>query len=143
MNTERLATRIKAHEGLRLKPYTDSLGRLTIGYGRCLETRGISRAEAEALFRADLAAAIAAAEAVAGAASWAALGRVRREVLVEMVYQLGAGGASRFARMLAALRAGDYGRAADEMLDSRWHGQTPARCEALAALMRGGDADAG
>ena len=142
MDEERLAARIKDHEGLRLKPYTDSLGRLTIGYGRCLDTRGISRAEAEALFQADLGAALAGARAALGAAGWEALDAVRREVLAEMAFQLGAGGVARFRRMLGALREGDHHRAAAEMLDSRWHRQTPTRAEELAQLMRGGEPDA-
>ena len=36
------------HEGLRLKPYRCTAGKLTIGVGRNLETKGLS--EEEALF---------------------------------------------------------------------------------------------
>ena len=34
--------RIKSHEGLSLAPYTDSVGKLTIGYGRNLTDNGVS-----------------------------------------------------------------------------------------------------
>ncbi len=40
---------IKRHEGLSLKPYMDSRGFLTIGYGRNLDANGISKSEAEYL----------------------------------------------------------------------------------------------
>ncbi len=138
MNTERLAERIKAHEGLRLKPYTDSLGRITIGYGRCLDTRGISRDEADTMFNRDMVEAASNANLIVGAKTWRGIGETRQEILTEMVYQLGAGGVDGFRNMIAALRDRNYERAADEMLDSRWHDQTPARAEELAALMREG-----
>ena len=37
------------HEGLRLKPYRDTAGKLTIGVGRNLDDVGVSEAEAFAL----------------------------------------------------------------------------------------------
>ena len=37
---------LKEHEGRRLKPYTDTVGKLTIGYGRNLTDVGISDEEA-------------------------------------------------------------------------------------------------
>lgn len=39
---------VKSDEGLSLKPYTDTRGKLTIGYGRNLTDVGISQAEADA-----------------------------------------------------------------------------------------------
>ena len=38
---------LRLDEGLRLKPYIDSLGHMTIGYGRALNRRGITKQEAE------------------------------------------------------------------------------------------------
>ena len=56
--TEALMNRIKAqlvrHEGLRLKPYRCTAGKLTIGYGRNLDDRGISRKEAYAMLDRDI-----------------------------------------------------------------------------------------
>ena len=66
------------------------------------------------------------------------LNATRRDVLVEMVYQLGAKGVLKFKRMLAALEAGDYETAADEMLDSLAARQTPQRWAELSKLMREG-----
>ncbi len=45
---------IKGNEGMRLKPYRCSAGKLTIGYGRNLDDRGISAHEANDLFENDL-----------------------------------------------------------------------------------------
>ena len=56
--TEALMNRIKAqlvrHEGLRLKPYRCTAGRLTIGIGRNLDDRGISQKEAYAMLERDI-----------------------------------------------------------------------------------------
>jgi lysozyme len=45
---------IKQHEGLRLKPYHCTADKLTIGYGRNLEDRGITNDEAEYMLRNDI-----------------------------------------------------------------------------------------
>ena len=44
-----LTDRVKMHEGLRLKPYRCTSGKLTIGYGRNIEDNGITEAEASFL----------------------------------------------------------------------------------------------
>ena len=67
------------------------------------------------------------------------LGGFRRDVLIEMCFQLGAGGVSKFKRFLAALESHQWGKAADEMLDSKWSQQTPARAQELAEVMRGAE----
>jgi len=55
MNTEALARGLlQSDEGLRLKPYHCTAGKLTIGYGRNLEDRGITEAEAEYLLENDV-----------------------------------------------------------------------------------------
>jgi len=59
-----------------------------------------------------------------------------REVLIEMVFQLGVGGVSKFKKFLAHLSTGTYHLAADEMLDSRWAKQTPQRAEKLSYIIR-------
>jgi len=56
--TEALMNRIKSqlvrHEGLRLKPYRCTAGKLTIGYGRNLDDCGISQKEAYVLLEDDI-----------------------------------------------------------------------------------------
>ena len=60
---------------------------------------------------------------------------VRRSILYEMCYQLGIDGVKRFRKMWEALADMDYEKASREMKASRWHKQTPARCEYLAGVM--------
>ena len=66
------------------------------------------------------------------------LDELRLEVLYEMCFQLGFNRLSMFKKMLNAMREGDFNRAADEMLNSAWHKQTPKRCEELSKIMRNG-----
>ena len=57
------------------------------------------------------------------------------EVILEMVFQLGTTGVSKFKKFWKALRVKDWKKAAAEMKDSRWHSQTPRRCESLAEIV--------
>lgn len=69
---------------------------------------------------------------------WRSLSEARQMVLVSMAYQMGTGGLARFPKFLAAVQRGDYAKAANEMRDSLWAKQTPARCERLAKMMEEG-----
>ena len=57
------------------------------------------------------------------------------EVILEMVFQLGTNGVRKFKKMWKAMRVKDWKKAAEEMKDSRWHSQTPKRCESLAEIV--------
>ena len=59
-----------------------------------------------------------------------------KEVIINMVYQIGEGGVSKFKNMWKALDSEDYGEASFQMLDSLWAKQTPARAGKLAGKMR-------
>lgn len=123
-------------EGFRAKPYRDTRGNLTIGFGRCLDTKGITRAEALTLFEHDVADAAADVDATW---PWAgALDEPRRAVLVAMAFNLGLRGLMGFARMLAAVKDGDFDLAAVEMEDSDWRLQVGERAKRLARQMRTG-----
>lgn len=128
---------IKDHEGLRLKPYTDSLGRLTIGYGRCLDTAGITAAEAEMLFANDVTRATNAAARVYGP-DFGGLASARQAALIAMAYQLGEAGLAGFKNMLAFMRSGDFRRAAEEAMESRWATQTLRRAHETATMIETG-----
>ena len=124
------------HEGLKLKPYRCTAGKLTIGVGRNLDDKGITCDEAMMLLRNDI-------EEITGQLerhSWyVALGPVRRKVLIDMAFNLGMGGLLGFQKMIEALERGDYERAADEMVNSRWYGQVGERGRRLEAMMRTGE----
>jgi len=136
MNWERLKERIKRHEGLRLKPYKDTTGKLTIGYGRNLEDVGITEKEAEFLLDEDIRRAYV--QYLTGIPHnvQRMLTEEGEEVLVEMIFQMGLSKVLGFQKTLKAIAEGDAETAYKEMLDSRWARQCPNRAKELAEIMR-------
>ena len=126
---------LKHDEGLRLTPYQCTAGKLTIGYGRNLEDVGITEAEAELFLQHDVSVAKRVARLTVGNDVWHSLSSTRQAVLINMAFNLGALGLSRFVKTLEAIRCGDYSVAADEMLDSAWARQVGRRAERLASIM--------
>lgn len=125
---------IKAHEGLRLKPYYDTEKNLTIGYGRLLE-RGISIDEAELMLKNDLEGVMLELSTVH---PYRQLDPVRQCVLLDMCFNLGLPRLLQFRKMWTAIRLGQYEIAANEMLDSRWAKQVGIRAHRLSEMMRRG-----
>jgi lysozyme len=122
------------HEGLRLKPYTDTVGKLTIGVGRNLTDNGITRAEALYLLAIDL---MTVKDELRQSFPWLPqLSLLRYRVLVDMAFNLGVPRLKRFTRMLSALERGEYEHAAREMLKSKWAQQVGPRAVRLARWMR-------
>lgn len=133
-----LVEQLMRHEGVRLKPYLDTVGKITIGVGRNLSDRGITKAEALAWLDEDIQLAV---TELSRSFPWfAALDPVRQRVLIDMHVNMGLGTLVRFVKMLAAVGRGDYGSAADEMLASKWAAQVGRRAQRLAAMMRTGQA---
>jgi lysozyme len=132
-----LRPRLELHEGVRLKPYRDSRGFLTIGIGRNLDIKGISREEADILLGNDIVESI---DLVRHNIPWSVnLDPQRFSVLVEMAFQMGVGGLLLFRKFLKALEEGDYERAAQEMLDSKWAREdSPKRALKLFDIIRSG-----
>lgn len=123
-------------EGLRLKPYRCTGGKLTIGVGRNLEDRGISENEAMMLLDNDIADVQAQCEAAFD--FWPALNEARRAVLMNMCFNLGIHGLLKFRLTLQAVGYGDYALAARRMMQSKWAEQVGARAERLAKIMEQG-----
>lgn len=122
------------HEGLRLKPYTDTKGKLTIGIGRNLTDKGITKEEALQFLRNDIAEAK---DALELHLSWSKeLTPIRRRVLIDMVFNLGIGGLLKFTLALRAMREGNNDEAAQQMLKSKWARQVKGRALRLAEMMR-------
>ena len=126
---------IKKHEGLRLKPYKCTAGKLTIGYGRNLEDNGISAYEADVLLNDDIQNCYA---QCIKFPFWNKLNEVRQAVLLDMCYNLGFARLNGFKKMLKALGRLDYKTAAKEMLDSKWARDVKSRATELAELMKYG-----
>ena len=127
---------IKLHEGLRLKPYHCTSNKLTIGYGRNLEDRGISDKEAEFLLSNDITQVTI--ELERKLSCMFSLNEVRRAVLIDMAFNMGVTGLLKFRKTLSCIEAGEYEEAAMEMLDSRWANQVGRRSIRLAEMMRTG-----
>ena len=126
-------------EGMVLKPYEDTVGKLTIGVGRNLDDRGITEAEAMVLLKNDIE--VAKQELLNNFSITRPMEfdePVRFEVLVNMSFNLGGPRLATFRRMWAAIEAGDYATAADEMLDSKWADQVGPRADRLASEMTSG-----
>ena len=151
------------HEGLKLTPYICPAGYWTVGVGRNLESKGLTEEEQQELFgnagytkseaiellkerpltkeealfllRND----IAECEADLNQFPWfKKLDKVRRNVLIDMRFNLGPGRFRQFKKMLDALAYADYNTAAAEMMDSRWYHQVGHRSKRLVEMMRTG-----
>lgn len=132
-----LVSMLKRHEGFRSKPYTDSVGVLTIGIGRNLDDVGISEDEAIYLLQRDIAAAQA---ALRRAYPWFdILLYTRQDALTDLCFNIGPARLKGFVKFLAAMEAHDYERAASEMLDSKWAAQVGTRAVELAEIIRTGN----
>ena len=134
---ETLKESLMRMEGLSLKPYRDSVGLLTLGYGRCLAKRGITQVEAEFLLDNDIAAVKEQYEDLPGWVKSKCNG-ARKEVILNMIFQLGFAGVLLFKRMLKAIMVGDYSKAAEEIIDSKACKQCPNRFHEHASRMRSG-----
>lgn len=137
MNKIKLAEQIKKHEGLRLKPYTDTVGKLTLGVGRNLEDKGITEQEALFMLNNDVDYFY---KKLADSLPWIKnLDDARQNVLVNMAFNLGVAGLMSFKNMLGHCKDGHYDYAAVEMLNSKWADQVGYRSSDLAWQMRTGD----
>ena len=142
MNLERLMQSVKKHEGYRNKVYLDTLGKRTVGVGHlCVEDFWEDDKEYEERFLMDILAedlqnAIKGARELKEEHYCTDIDEIAQEIIVEMVFQLGKTGVSKFKNMWKALAEKNYIGASYEMLDSRWAKQTPNRAKAMADLMK-------
>ena len=128
---------LKRHEGLRLKPYYCTADRLTIGYGRNLDDCGISKDEAEIMLEYDIQKCVDSLKRRLPDV-YIKLNPVRKAVLINMCFNLGIAGLCKFKNTLRYMRIGNYEKAADNMLLSKWATQVGKRSLELANLLRSG-----
>ena len=157
-NSENFVNKLIAHEGLRLQVYQDTLGIDTIGIGRNLEDRGITKeeldwmdipnmdavyeygiTEADAMYLAKNDVQIVEEELVRTHPCVEDLDAVRQLVLVDMAFNMGVPRLSKFKKMWAAVHENKFDIAAKEMLDSRWAIQVKSRSTKLAHAMHHGE----
>lgn len=136
MNRQLLRSQLERHEGLRLKPYRDTVGKLTIGYGRNLEDVGISRDEADFMLDNDIDQVERQLETVD---EYRDLDAVRQAVIANMAFNLGFAGLMGFKNMWAAIGRRDWESASEEMLNSKWARQVGVRAVELSEIMQTGE----
>jgi lysozyme len=136
MDVQALTQELLHDEKLELKPYRDTVGKLTIGVGRNLEDRGISVPEARYLLANDIDLVVA--ELDAALPWWRELSEARQRVMANMAFNLGTPKLLEFEHTLGLARAGKYSEASDAMLQSKWAHQVGPRASRLAVMMRDG-----
>jgi lysozyme len=141
---------LKLEENFKPNAYKDSLGIWTVGYGRNLRNKGLSRAEVI-----DLLQQVKVPEPLAQ--KWLqsdiqdtridleryvkvfpALDPVRQDVLVDMAFNMGVTGLLKFQHFLLFLAQGQWNEAADAMLNSLWATQVGNRAKVLSEMIRSG-----
>lgn len=126
---------IKYHEGFRSHPYIDTVGKLTIGYGRNLQDNGISIQEANVLFENDFQRCL---EELIKYPWYSEQPENIKNALMNMCFNLGINRLLEFKRMIAAIEKKEYTNAALEALNSKWAAQVGERAKDIALMIRQG-----
>ena len=146
---ESLKEMIGRHEGLRLYRYICPAGKPTIGYGWNLENPlpedirahlnlfgCITEEQADRLLDISIDAALRQCRALYP--GFDGFSEARRNALADFVFNVGAGTAMKFKKMMAAIERGDWNSAADEMIDSLWYRQVGNRAKEIVEMIRRG-----
>jgi lysozyme len=137
---DELTSQLRRDEGSRNTVYQDHLGFWTLGVGRLVDSRkpgsGLRPDEISYLLRNDINDRI---DALTRAIPFFQdLDDARKGVLLNMAFQMGTEGLLKFTTTLGLIRLGDFAGASQQMLNSKWAKQTPARAERLAKQMETG-----
>ena len=132
-----LLDRIKEHEGFRARVYKCTEGYDTIGYGFAIKDLVLEEDIAEQILMDKL---DHLGKRIDKNFPWLETAPEEvRNVLIEMAYQMGVSGVCKFKRALKYMEHHNWARASEEMLDSKWHRQTPNRAKELSSIIRGID----
>jgi len=135
VNIDELKQQLIRDEGLRFKPYKDTVGKLTIGVGRNLDDVGISQAEAEFLLEADIKRAVADLDRMLP--WWKTLSEERQNALANMTFNMGIATILTFTTTLGLLQRGEYEKAAANLAMSKWARQVGPRATRIIAVIKG------
>ena len=135
MNFRELKKRIKKNEGFSLKPYKDQLGYLTIGYGHLIlpnETyllkNKTNKLQLNSIFDQDFERALGDYKRFIKQKNH---NRKDQELLIEMVYQMGAKRVLKFKKLISNMKQNKKHLVCFEMMSSLWYTQTPNRVKNL------------
>lgn len=123
-------------EGLRLRPYLDTVGKTTIGVGRNLTDRGITRAEADVLLANDVG--LCELDLDSHVSWWRLMTDARQRGLLNMCFNLGWPTLATFRTTLGHLQAGRYDDASTTVLQSKWATQVGMRAVRISEQFRVG-----
>lgn len=133
----KLSDQLRIHEGVRSHVYLCTAGYETIGVGRNIAETGIglSDDEIDYLLEND----IKRCKQELVSLSWFPdLDPVRQDAIVNLCFNLGLTRLMGFQNAMSAMAVGDYEKAADEFLDSRWAKQVGQRSLDVAHMIRTG-----
>ena len=125
---------LELDEGVKLKPYYCTAGKLTIGIGRNLEDTGITKAEAQLMLEGDIIRLMKELDELFP--EWRDLSETRQMVVLNMCFNMGTFGFLNFKRTIGYLREKQYSKASTEMLRSQWAEQVGDRAKRLSQAMR-------
>jgi lysozyme len=139
MNIDQLRDTLKIDEGVKYEIYNDHLGYPTFGIGHLVvesdEEHGkpvgtpVSEDRVNSVFEKDVAIMIDEAKKIFP--NLEELPEEAQQVIVNMTFNMGRPRLSQFKKFIAGVNAGDWNKAAVEMMDSRWAKQVGARAERL------------
>lgn len=133
-----LIDKVKAQEGFKSHPYTDSVGKLTIGYGFNIAPDGPGLTAEECSYVLTIRLTKVHADVFNALPWFRGLNTARADVLVDMAYNMGLNGLLGFHRMLAMAEVGNYEGAAAAGLESKWATQVGQRAKDLMEQLRTG-----
>ena len=132
---EKAEEQLKRHEGYRDKPYRCTAGKLTIGFGNNIEDGGISLDEAELMLKNDVITVLKDLETIFTQKGFKSFPFEVQQVLINMRYQLGAGGFRTFKNTIQLCKQRRWKDMAKNMRLSKWYDQTTNRAEELADII--------
>tara|TARA_Y100000401_G_scaffold114005_1_gene115452 strand:+ start:285 stop:689 length:405 start_codon:yes stop_codon:yes gene_type:complete len=126
---------IKQHEGYVGVVYKDSLGIDTIGYGFAIKDLELDKDVCDMILERKIKNLE---DRVRNKFGWYPfMPQGIQDVVMEMCYQLGVTGFSKFAKTITYLKDKNFEKASEEMLDSLWARQTPNRAKELSRRVKG------
>ena len=124
---------LKVHEGYKSKVYKCTAGVDTIGVGFAIKDLELSEDVCDLILTEKLEALE---ERFEKKFNWFKTSLVEvRNVMLNMAYQLGFRGFCKFKKTIGYLEDTEWGKASEEMLDSRWAKQTPNRAKELSEII--------
>lgn len=137
---EKVIQLLRKHEGVEKHAYTCSAGYVTIGVGRNIDEvggLGLSDEEINFLLKNDIERCIV---ELTMAFDWfEGLDEVRKDAMINLVFNLGLSRLMKFEKALFAMSNQDWETASEEFLDSRWAEQVGARATEVAQMIRTGE----